>query len=119
MTVEKLWNDNSIEIHHEGKPWRIMTENGFKSAMKAASSNTVAPVDNKIIDALELNQAWSIIYVLEKMIEAATILLDKKDYDGHGWEEIHHARQRAREIYSNLTTALKEQTKEASNNPLK
>ena len=37
---------------------------------------------------LDGDRAWDTISVLEKLVEAADILLHKKDYDGHGWEEI-------------------------------
>lgn len=41
---------------------------------------------------------WPLRDVIEKLTEAATILLDEKDYDGHGWELIAGCRDRAREI---------------------
>ena len=34
--------------------------------------------------------------VLGKLVEAASVLLDDKDYDGHGWELIYEAREQAR-----------------------
>ena len=31
---------------------------------------------------------WPARDVVEKLVEATDILLNEKDYDGHGWEEI-------------------------------
>lgn len=45
-----------------------------------------------------LSNPWPLKDVLSKLIEAADILLHKKDYDGHGHEEIFIAVQRAKEI---------------------
>jgi hypothetical protein len=47
--------------------------------------------------------AWPITEVLAKLIEASDILLKKKDYDGHGWEEIHHATNRAKGWLEKIT----------------
>lgn len=44
------------------------------------------------------NEPWSLYEVLKKLVEASEILLIKKDYDGHGWEEISHAVKRGKEI---------------------
>lgn len=34
------------------------------------------------------DEPWPLIDVIKKLCEAADILLHKKDYDGHGWEEM-------------------------------
>lgn len=49
-------------------------------------------------EAFGLNTSWPITEVLSKLIEASEILLEKKDYDGHGWEEISYATKRAKEL---------------------
>jgi hypothetical protein len=41
---------------------------------------------------------WDTKSVLKKLIEAADILLDDKNYDGHGYEQIQIARERAKTI---------------------
>ena len=38
---------------------------------------------------------WPLKDVLSKLVEAANILLKDHDYDGHGWEQIQSARDRA------------------------
>lgn len=54
---------------------------------------------NKIINSIIGNdQAYSLKDVLDKLVESANILLLQKDYDGHGWELINSARDRAGEI---------------------
>ncbi len=40
---------------------------------------------------------WTPRDCVKKLIEAADILLDNHDYDGHGWELIHEARARAKD----------------------
>lgn len=42
------------------------------------------------------DQPWSLREVLKKLVHAADILLDDHQYDGHGWESIHHARAAGR-----------------------
>ena len=51
-----------------------------------------------IAEIIGADQPWSLYDVLNKLIEASDILLHKKNYDGHGWEEIYHAAKRARYI---------------------
>lgn len=51
-----------------------------------------------IAEIIGADQPWSLYDVLNKLIEASDILLHKKNYDGHGWEEIFHAAQRAKQI---------------------
>ncbi len=53
-----------------------------------------------INDILGVTEPWPLYEVLKKLEEASEILLHKKNYDGHGWEEIHHAAKRAKEIIS-------------------
>ncbi len=45
-----------------------------------------------------IDTPWPARDVVAKLVEAADILLDDKNYDGHGWETIHQARQVAREF---------------------
>ncbi len=47
---------------------------------------------------LAFDQPYSLPEVLKYLIETSDILLKKKDYDGHGWEVLHHATEKAREI---------------------
>lgn len=80
----------------------IPMEFGFKEGYKAALQNKVSegyaslPID-EIIGA---DQPWPLSDILNKLIQASEILLHKKSYDGHGYEEISHAVKRAKEISS-------------------
>lgn len=49
-----------------------------------------------------LQEAWPLVDVLKKLTEASDILLKQKNYDGHGWEEIHHATGKAKEYIESL-----------------
>lgn len=65
-------------------------------------SEQVAPPDAKHLLAdslpLDMDKAWDTLSVLAKLVEAADILLHRKDYDGHGWEEIEICYKRGKEI---------------------
>ena len=67
-----------------------------------ADAGQVAPPDAKhlLADSLPLDsdKAWDTLSVLAKLVEAADILLHRKDYDGHGWEEIEICYKRGKEI---------------------
>lgn len=47
-------------------------------------------VQNTLSDSFPLDgdNSCDTLSVIAKLVEAADILLHKKDYDGHGWEEI-------------------------------
>ena len=64
--------------------------------------NHCTPPDAKhlLADSLPLDgdKAWDTLSVIAKLVEAADILLHKKDYDGHGWEEIEICYKRGLEI---------------------
>jgi hypothetical protein len=47
-------------------------------------------------------EAWPLVDVLKKLTEASEILLHRKNYDGHGWEEIAKCVERAKQITSLL-----------------
>lgn len=47
---------------------------------------------------LNRNNPWSLRAVLRKLAESADILLNEKDYDGHGYEEIVVAREVGRAL---------------------
>ncbi len=51
-----------------------------------------------IEEILENDTAWSLTEVLAKLLEATEILMDEKDYDGHGWELITQAQTRGKEL---------------------
>lgn len=53
-----------------------------------------------------IDKPWPLHDVLQELIRAANILLDEKDYDGHGHERISTAKKRAREILCDLGLAL-------------
>jgi len=68
------------------------------------------PVDNRDYESLHLlsdllgeDTPWPLSSILKRLIDAAEILLNKKDYDGPDWEEIHHSVNRGKEILNRLT----------------
>ncbi len=60
---------------------------------------------------------WNTYSVISKLVEAADILLHKKDYDGHGWEEIEICYKRGQEILKQISENMKEHNNE-SQHPL-
>src|SRR6185312_3401971 len=54
-------------------------------------------LQESVINLLGLFEAWPLQDVLKKLDEAATILLQDKNYDGNGWEEISHSSDKAKE----------------------
>lgn len=51
---------------------------------------------------LRLYDHWDTYSIIEKLIEACNILLHKKDYDGHGWELIDTAKNKAVELLTQI-----------------
>ena len=58
---------------------------------------------------MDSDKAWSTYHVIEKLVESADILLHKKDYDGHGWEEIEICYQRGKEILQQIKLGANEE----------
>lgn len=56
---------------------------------------------------LQTDNPWSLKETLLKLIEASNILLINKSYDGHGWELINQARDKAEEIIDILNNPSK------------
>ena len=56
----------------------------------------------KIEEVLRMDEPWSLCAILEKLVEASEILLDDKNYDGHGWEFIQIAKEEAKQIITKL-----------------
>jgi len=69
----------------------------------------IAPPDpnlNGLLLAMDEGTPWPTSEVLLKLAEAADILLDGKGYDGHGWELIGEARDRARKQAQAIRASL-------------
>lgn len=62
--------------------------------------------EGALYNALRMSEPYSIFTVLEKLAEAADLLLDHRCYDGHGWELIDTARKIAPQIAADLRAAL-------------
>lgn len=52
--------------------------------------------NKRLRDVLMEGESWPLRDVLAKLVEASEILLHQKNYDGHGWEQISHAVDRAK-----------------------
>lgn len=91
MTIEKEADDYAASKFSPNDKWELYTA-AVNAYIAGAASNSPggAGVQQIIENVLGVGSPWPLKDVLNKLIEAAGILLDKKNYDGHGWEEIHH-----------------------------
>lgn len=56
----------------------------------------------KLLAAIGMDGPWPLTSVLEQLADAADILLQELNYDGHGWEGIKYAADSARRIRAKL-----------------
>ena len=87
---------------------RLAVANLFK-ALRGETQNKprVLPISGVSVSLpLDADQTWPTRDVLNKLIEASEILLHKKDYDGHGWEEIAHCVDLAKGIVKRIGNEL-------------
>lgn len=70
------------------------------------------PMDKnaKLLAALGVGEAWPITDVLMKLIESTEYLLDVKNYDRQGWEEVSYCTKVGRKMVSDILVALKDST---------
>lgn len=54
--------------------------------------------NKELEELLGLSKPWCLKDVLVKLVSASNILLLDKNYDGHGWEEISHCVDEAKNI---------------------
>lgn len=89
---------------------------GGATAYARERGDSTLKTRNEILDKLMTEQAWKTVEAMEsamatadpwptkdvisKLIEAAELLLHRHDYDGHGYEEIAAAVERAKQIIS-------------------
>lgn len=64
--------------------------------------------NDKLLAALGVGEAWPITDVLMKLIESTEYLLDVKNYDRQGWEEVSHCTKVGRKMVSDILVALKD-----------
>lgn len=88
-------HSSHCDIHHTGRCSCGADINGPSALAPAAGSESLP---------LLLDEPWPLRGIMAKLVEAADILLDEKSYDGHGWEEIHHCRDRAKAILATQNT---------------
>ncbi len=87
------------ELKEESRQWEKLS--------LVRLSNTNQSLEQELQTLKGLNDSWPLKDILKKLIEGADILLNKKDYDGHGWEEISLARKMAKDKLKALLTPKK------------
>jgi hypothetical protein len=83
-------------------------ELGAKAAKAEQERDDARAEVEQLRAALGMDRPWPITTTLPKLIEAGEILLRVMDYDGHGWEQIDHAIESAKQIIAALTPPAKE-----------
>lgn len=63
-----------------------------------------APVSGEELteEIIQLKEPWPLKDIIGKLVEASEILLNNKNYDGHGWEEISHATKMGKDVIKKL-----------------
>ena len=91
------------ELKEKNKEWEIDNEIWMKTSLADITKDN-AKLRQELQTLKGLNDSWPLKDILKKLIEGADILLNKKDYDGHGWEEISLARKMAKDKLKELLT---------------
>lgn len=80
------------------------TDGGKKAILNELAELIISNQSNKDNVDVPLNngEPWNTHDVIAKLIEAADILLHKKDYDGHGWEEIEICYNKGKELLEQI-----------------
>jgi hypothetical protein len=77
---------------------------GFDEGAKWYRDQIKVSFRDELVKLLGTDNAWPLVNVMEKLVESTEILLHKKDYDRHGWEEVSHCVERGKEIIEYLKT---------------
>lgn len=64
---------------------------------------------SKYEGALGLGESWPITDVMQKLVESTEYLLDVKNYDRTGWEEVSHCTKLGRQYVGKINDVLAEQ----------
>lgn len=111
------WAQNATIVHHlDAGHEYVLKRNRYiaEQAIAWDRQQRSAPVSEAVSGAVSeglpawygMSKPWPLHDVLSELIRGAEILLDEKDYDGHGHERIATAKKRAREILVGIGLAL-------------
>lgn len=98
--------DNDFEsLPDESVLW-AKNEIAGMECIKYIHAETSQQETARLREALGVNDAWPITDVLLKLIEATEYLLDVKNYDKTGWEEVSHCTKVGRKMMESINEAL-------------
>ena len=103
MNIEVLWEKYSTRSG--------MSFKNFKSAIEEAEREGYNKGYEHLIDLYKkyyIDASWNLVDVVSKLCEATDILLHKKDYDGHGWEEMQLCLELGQKYITELKSVVKE-----------
>jgi len=69
--------------------------------------------NKELKEALGVSEPWNVIHVIEKLADATDFLLQHRNYDRTGWEEIAHCVKLGQEYANKIAQALKPKTDES------
>ena len=73
--IKDFWSTKCLEEEHKVEIWKA--ENKRLKEM--------------LEEILNISSSWPLASIVTKLDKASKILLRDKDYDGHGYEQIHYA----------------------------
>ena len=97
--IEEKIAEKGIQFPHSRSP---RDYNLVRIVMREYSDEQNKELTNKLAKILRTDEAWSLVAVLEKLVNATDILLHKKDFNGGHYEEMEHCYKLAMEIIESL-----------------
>jgi hypothetical protein len=94
-------DEDIIRNHIEAYIVKEIKQTHYKEISRLKEDNE--RLRGEVETVIRWNESWPLRDILNELVQASEILLDKKNYDGHGWEEIRHAMNHAKVIISHLT----------------
>jgi len=80
--------------------------NTYMGKIAKDQKQRIVKLEAQLEAVVGIETPWPIWSILERLCDAADILLDDKDYDGHGWELLHEARERGRQRIDDIKSEL-------------
>ncbi len=95
-----------LDFHNFNRLW-IWTKDNPEIIWKHFEQCLTEAYQKGVRGVVMSDRPYDLFTILEKLSEAADILLHKKDYDGHGWEEMQQALDYAKNFILQLEQKLK------------
>lgn len=111
-TLTDLWSSNELTI--EDKWFQREKAAELYASQFRTKADQLEAENERLREALGCSEPWNVIYVLEKLADAADFLLNHRDYDRTGWEEVSHCVKKAQEYGDRIVKALQQEPKDTN-----